>query len=536
MSTNSSATAPLVGRHRKSNSLIGFDPLLKEDVSPTTTDRGATPPVESEDREGRSSISNVSADLRMIASQLELSSPRRISDTAPDAAMSPTSLLKGRKSVTTPKLPWQKHKPGHRKTKSLASIPALWSRNSGALTKNTKTPATALSANSSPVTHIRSVAAVSPNQTHAVQGPSSGMINDLMELQMTADSFHALSLPGLAAKPRPTSFLTGQEVVRVSEIDATAWQLEMPIRAEFETTAKICQFLESYEKDECLMDLNLLVNLTALDLRQFAAGNFSPAAAALAACHRPLVESLLECGTDLTVHGFLSIVSTDRQSRRQVLILECQRQFLCAFCGTPGEQQGKYNRQSESVQMAGVSVFSDRLEAVQSVETSMFGILDRLTEENPFYDVVFAGHSYGAAIATLAAFRYASARAELRIAALVTASPKVGAADFRLAVHSLPNLKVMRVEYGLGRPSSGCAVGHTIRIHPSVPTNKVLPHPVKAYKFSDATDVGRSLFKRDKDVADYVRALESLHTWVQDYYLQDGLGVKGKDNEARQMV
>jgi pimeloyl-ACP methyl ester carboxylesterase len=222
-----------------------------------------------------------------------------------------------------------------------------------------------------------------------------------------------------------------------------------------------------------------------------------------------------------------------------VLILESKRQFLCVFRGTPAEQQGKFSRQPDLVRMGGLSVFGDRLAAIQELETATFATLDKLTEDNPFCDVVFTGHSYGAAMATLAAQRYALARSELRIAVLTTACPKVGAADFRSAVHSLPNLKVMRVEYGNGRPMAapnGCQVGHTIRIHPSVGTNKPVAHPVTAYKFGDADDTGRSLFKREKDVSDYVRALESLNTWVQDYHRLDGAGVKGKDNEARQMV
>jgi hypothetical protein len=136
-------------------------------------------------------------------------------------------------------------------------------------------------------------------------------------------------------------------------------------------------------------------------------------------------------------------------------------------------------------------------------------------------------------MATLAAQRYALARSELRIAVLTTACPKVGAADFRSAVHSLPNLKVMRVEYGNGRPmasSNGCQVGHTIRIHPSVGTNKPVAHPVKAYKFGDADDTGRSLFKREKDVSDMCVL---LNPYVGFRIITVRLaGVKGKDNEA----
>jgi hypothetical protein len=521
MSTQFSATAPLVGRHKKNLALVGFDPLC------SLSSRSLSSTTSPEDRQG--APHDVTLDLRMIASQLELSSPRRVSETQKKEEHEFTNSSRSPRSArpSAGKLPWQK-KAGHRKTRSLASVPTLWNRNSTETMANTAPPL-------SPAAATRSI-----SNTGATDSPyshSAGMIHDLMELQFNADAFCALSIPGLAAKPRPTSFLTGQEVVRVSEVDATAWQVEIPAKAEFEVCTRVAQFLESYEKEECLLDLTALVGLTRLDLNRFARGDDSMAAAQIAKCHRPLVESLLECSDDLTVQGFVTIRAGGEN--RQALILESKRQFLCVFRGTPAEQQGKFSRQPELVKMGGMSVFADRLAAVQELETRTFDILDKLTEENPFCDVIFTGHSYGAAMATLAARLYASARPELRIAVLATACPKVGDANFRLAVHSLPNLKVMRVEYGNGRPMAptGCQVGHTIRIHPSVGTNKPVAQPVKAYKFGDATnDPLRSLFKREKDVSDYVRALESLQTWVQYYHRQDGAGVKGKDNEARQMV
>jgi pimeloyl-ACP methyl ester carboxylesterase len=541
MSTQYSATAPLVGRHKKSNSLIGFDPLLKEDlpavVSTLTSDR-STPPPESRQQD-------VTMDLRMIASQLELSSPRQVQE---DDQKSPISTPRSRIAA---KMPWQKRPGSHRKTRSLASVPNLWNRNQANSSNSTPAHSNTATPTLSPASNhhqhnVSKSSTFSPSQSPAPvvgandpneSSPSAGMIHDLMELQINSDAFCDLQIPGLQTKPRPTSFLTGQEVVHVSEVDATAWQLEIPAKAEFEVGTKVAEFLESYEKEECLLDLASLVGLNSLELNQFARGDVSVAADTIAACHRPLVESLLECSDDLLVHGFVTAGASGEN--RQVLILESKRQFLCVFRGTPAEQQGKFSKQPELVQMGGLPVFGDRLSAIQELETATFATLDKLTDLNPFCDIVFAGHSYGAAMATLAAQRYALARSDLRIAVLTTACPMVGAADFRSAVHSLANLKVMRVEYGNGRPMVApncCQVGHTIRIHPSVGTNRPVALPVKAYKFGDADDTGRSFFKREKDVSDYVRALESLNTWVKDYHRQDGAGVKGKDNEARQMV
>jgi hypothetical protein len=244
---------------------------------------------------------------------------------------------------------------------------------------------------------------------------------------------------------------------------------------------------------------------------------------------------LLECSSDIVeVWGHFMSGDADGNPHhcREVLILERQRQLLCVIRGTFAEQQGKFTKHLSIVELPeNVKVFADRQAALGSLEQRTFALLDQLTEEVPFCDVCFAGHSFGAALATLAAYRYASARPELRVAALVTASSKVGMEDFRMSVNSLPNLKAFRVE--LACESSGCGshVGHSIRIQPP---------KVKAYKFGESTshhEYVRSLFhKRDRDVSDFVAALEDLPKWVQDYHRNSGAGVRGNDNEERQLV
>jgi len=575
-----SAPAPCIGRHGKTKSLVEFDPLLQDDklsnkltpnsrasVFSTCVSTSAT--LENKSSEGERAIKpanqdEVAKELRNIAGQLANMSPRSTSSQSLEKGISqmpspkqslprmsqspprrtkasiislspklrpkslhekPLSAVGGSNNIGSsahqgPKFPWQKQKKhaGHLKSQSLDSADGATNNESSTLSPGQKET---FIASSNP--------AASPS-----------MVQDFWSLQMQEQQKHKvtkaadmLAMPNLA-KLKPTSFLTGREAVLEGQEDAK-WQVDIPPKVEFDVACKLTKFLETYYKEECPFDLNRLVGCSRVDLNMFAAGNVTPATAKFGSCHRPIVELFLECGNDLQgVRGyFLS-------SNRQALVVERQNRFLCVFTGTEAEQQNKISKQPGTVSLKGLSekhnvtVFADRYAASLEFESDVFGLLDVLAEENPFCDIVFCGHAFGAAMALLAAYRYALAHHELRCAALVTGTPKVGLEDFRLSVHSLPNLKVMRMEYGRMQ-STPCVVGHCIRIHPS-------SGQVKAYKFGDGQEVSgvRSLFKRDKSVIDYARALEDLddckQPWVANYYRRDGAGVRGQDNEERQMT
>jgi hypothetical protein len=389
---------------------------------------------------------------------------------------------------------------------------------------------------------------------------TSPMILDLWKIQQEQEAASPVSnnLATLTlAKPRPTSFLTGKEVILQGQEESTNWQLDIPPKSEFEVTCKAAQFLQTYQTEE-LIDLSLLVGCSKVGLSLFAAGTTAPAMTKLDSRYQPIVESLLGCSSDLyAVRGHIwSTMEGPLEDRRQVLVLERQKEFLCVFAGTTAEQQNKVNRQQQDTttlkggnETSQVTVFKDYYVALSEFEPNVFALLDQLTDENPFCDVTFGGHGFGAAMAQLAAFRYGTAHPELRCAALVSAAPRVGLDDFRWTVNSLPNVKIMRLEFGRmmhPTPNQGCSAGHSIRIHPSISSSgKPNANPVKAFKFSDGPQEGsgvRSLLslKRDKNISDYVQALKDLdicgQAWVKDYFRQDGAGVHGKDNEARQMV
>lgn len=77
-----------------------------------------------------------------------------------------------------------------------------------------------------------------------------------------------------------------------------------------------------------------------------------------------------------------------------------------------------------------------------NVERQLFSRLEKLMEENPFFDLVTTGFSQGAALATICASRYASLYPMMRVSCTVFGCPKIGDETWRNNIHSLPNLKV----------------------------------------------------------------------------------------------
>ena len=566
-----------------SASLVGFDPFLPDALSPEKTSRKtAAAPTKStevivpetprnrskqqdEHRESspdsaRTGLQDMQKELRAIASQLERDSPRRNASSSPErsntvslpqsplrrrftlARASSTATTSTANSNRTIFSPFKPPKKGHRKTNSIAESTPSKQQQSEEVAR----PRTIQSRSISTPTNGSSGRSSDSPSADVLQEVWAGMPENVASpttVATTATSsssqkrMESLYIPNLA-KPRPTSFLTGRDVVRTSELDATQWQLDIPEQKEFLVAAKATQFLDTYRSKECLLDLGRLQGYSRQDLSQFASGNEPCRVRNIADCHRPIVESLLDCGDDIVeVRGyFCSPPHTDLDQRREVLILERQRQFLVVVRGNHAEQQGKFNKQPETVALGqDVTVFVDRFEAVQELEDALFARLDELTEETPFCDVVFCGHSFGASMATLAAYLYANTRSDQRVAALCTSSPTLGLTDFRWSVHASPNLKVMNVECGgrSGAQQQARHVGHTLRISSS---NK----QVKAFKFSpgpvESLGVRSRLFKRDRDISEYVQALEELPSWVMGYHKEDGVGVRGKDNESRHMV
>ncbi|KAL3923202.1 MAG: hypothetical protein SGILL_001787 [Bacillariaceae sp.] len=368
-------------------------------------------------------------------------------------------------------------------------------------------------------------------------GSKNGIVQDLMDLK---DKFIQLQIPTLA-KPSPTSFLTGKgdEAVRTSEYEPSPFQMEIPSLPEVVEVARLNEFVENYRRMDQNLDLQQLVGHSSLDLQQIKIKE-----------HIPIAQALMECGDGLTIQGFLS-VGSNADDRLEAVVFEGQRYFTVIFRGTT-EQQTKVLGNSKSKKKAvpldpeqeDVEVYSGFKDEYSKVEQKCFALIDKLTEQNPFCDVVFSGYSFGAAMATLAASRYAMARPMMRVGCYPVASPKVGFSMFRHVVNSLPNLKVARLEVGQdvkcqGPTANGWHVGHTLVLSGSI-GNQAAPKMQKAilaYKF-DAPK--HKKFKTTHpDLRTYINILEEIARlnipWINDFVNTAGKGVV-VNNEARLVV
>ena len=193
----------------------------------------------------------------------------------------------------------------------------------------------------------------------------------------------------------------------------------------------------------------------------------------------------------------------------------------------------------------------------------------------------------------MGAYRYANARPMMRVGCIPFGSPKVGFSNFKHAVNTLPNLKVMRIELGQdskcqGPTVGGWHVGHTLVLststtHNNTTTNNnntnngsstptstaatttVTDHLKKKHASTASSSVSSSsqstttggvqqrvvayqfetpkykkFFKTTHpDLKKYISTLEEMSTvnspWVTDFVNKSGEGVV-INNESRQVV
>jgi len=357
--------------------------------------------------------------------------------------------------------------------------------------------------------------------------------SDLMDLKL-----NKLELPALA-KPSPTSFLTGKEdeVVRTSG-EAAPFQMEIPPLADVTVVSRLNLFVDSYRDMDQNFDLQQWVGFSRMDLR----------GAQIIPQHVPIAQALLDCGEDVCLRGVVSSGS-HADDRLECVIFEGQRQFLAVFRGT-SEQQSKGISSKSSRKTAApldevhkkVDVYGAYLEEYIKLEAKCFAILDKLTDEEPFCDVAFSGFSFGGAMATLGAFRYASARPTSRMSCVTMASPKAGFSMFQQLVKSQPNLKVIRLELGQDAKCQlpgvgGSHAGHTLVLNASLAKSEKVTRPVLAYSFGAPKP--KKFGTKHPNLQHYVVALEEIGRlklkWVKDFVGTSGKGVV-VNNESRLVV
>lgn len=513
MNMNSQSQTNFLG-HNRNHSLADFDPF-----SPVTPERKSNPSTPS--------TSSPHDDLMDVVMDLQKDSPRVATlgrhasfsfsplrnkirgSVARTKAASPTnpSIWNKTKSSTVNPLHFFPHlstnagrgltdganRRRHRKAHSLVENARLWKE------VQESVPVEASSVTNSPMAKDRD------------ESETSGKISDLF-------------IPSLA-KPRPTSLLREEDdVIRTCEFDPSTFQLTLPEREDVLVAIRTVHFLESYRLHELSMDLSTLGGYSKMELQSFATGS-PESCKSLSSCHRALVESLMYCCPDL-----LEVKGYFRSDDNEVLIIERQKnQFLTVFyvAETRGKTQPLALKDYHNVTIA-----KAYFEIVHAISPRLFARLDELTEESPFSDFVFAGHGRGAGLAILASYLYAHTRTSQRVSAYLTAAPKVGMEDFRRAVHSQPNLQVIRIDSQSQRGNQNfCHVGHSIRLYQG--SGKLWK--AKAFKFaSDAPAFRSLLYKKQALAEEYVDMIENTKNWPKDFHAEDvGEGVKGENDEKR---
>ena len=374
-----------------------------------------------------------------------------------------------------------------------------------------------------------------------------------MRRKTNALSIDDLAIPTLA-KPNPTSFLKDASAMalKTSEQDPSPHQVEIPTSQELLVHSKLCALMDSYEKIGKDFDFN---NFKGMDLQVLskAASDETQSVQGMTPVHKTIIKELLKCAIDIHVEGFFTHGQDKAKSRVAIFSIQSSSRIIVVYRGTTEQQLRPARAKGFAVDLDpnnAVSIYKPARDAYFHLETPVYELLDKLMEDNPFSHMIFVGHSFGGALATIGAVRFASARPMQCFSCHTFGSPKVGAHDFRNMANSLPNLKIMRVEYG-SDPNAGNPfdmgplkwehVGHTIAIHGSVGTSTKLPaSPVMAYRFDKKKPSSSLLQTRKNTVQDYVGAIELFATnqlqWVALFAGEDGEGVRGKDNEARSMV
>mmetsp|Transcript_1998 Transcript_1998/g.3060 ORF Transcript_1998/g.3060 Transcript_1998/m.3060 type:complete len:458 (+) Transcript_1998:109-1482(+) len=399
------------------------------------------------------------------------------------------------------------------------------------------------------LTYSKFLPAHSPKKTGVMSFIPTTLRNNRIascpEHVLTEDSsYESGSDHSLSVKLSPTSLLKDVHnlVMRTSEQDPSAHQIEMPKAEEFLRNVKLCTLLDMYHSFDDNFDFKTLIGIPNLSLKKFLSyGKTTAETRELQDKHRPIVEKLLENGEGITVEGYAKgnaeAVVFDVPSRSKILVV---------FRGND-EQQSKpvkkalhYVAPSPFLQEEKVAIHPSFKQTYFELESMFLPMVEQLTEENPFAQVVFCGNSFGAGLATLAGVRYASHRPTVRVTVHAFGSPKVGSIEFRHLANSLSNLRIFRLEMKrdsmMDSPQDGhnkwAHVGHSISIGKKL----------AAYRFDfNKPATSKNIFKKKKGDSEAYRALLEKYVarneWIESYSGEDiGDGVRGSGNEKRGMV
>mmetsp|Transcript_9995 Transcript_9995/g.15358 ORF Transcript_9995/g.15358 Transcript_9995/m.15358 type:complete len:422 (+) Transcript_9995:496-1761(+) len=352
----------------------------------------------------------------------------------------------------------------------------------------------------------------------------------------------------LTNKLNPTSFLSNNDslILRTSEQDPAMHQMELPQADEMLSNMRLCALLDTYHSVDENFDFKALTGIPNLSLKEFVSlGKSSLEVRGLQTWHRPIVQKLLDNGEGITVEGYSS-------KHAEVVIFEVpsRSKIVVVFRGNDEDQLKPIRKTKGSKtnieldRRINLEVLPAFKEAYFELESEFSTVVDKLTDNNPFAEVVFCGHSFGGALATIASVRYASNRPTMRVSAHVFVCPKVGAVSFRQLANSLSNLRVIRfenrndpiVDTPLDNNGNCYHVGHSILIGKD--------NSVSAYRFdrNKPSVTANSIFRKNNERTStaYCQTLEqcvSEKRWIACFAGEDvGDGVKGTNDENRHVV
>mmetsp|Transcript_15635 Transcript_15635/g.33301 ORF Transcript_15635/g.33301 Transcript_15635/m.33301 type:complete len:711 (-) Transcript_15635:212-2344(-) len=373
-----------------------------------------------------------------------------------------------------------------------------------------------------------------------------------------------------------TSFL-GVEDYRLtsSELEPSEFQLELPSKREMIVHGKICNLIDGYTAVHRNFNFAVLAGVSRGTLEKEYERSTADKPMIAGSAHRDVVAKILDCCDDLVVEGFIREYggeenggSGTHKDRVEACIFssETLRQLIVCYRGSTANQAkplksnffGKEESSSMLHEDQQVRVLSSFREAyfATSMEETVFALLENLASRKPFFDVVMTGHSFGAAMATIGAVRYATSQPMIRVSCHVFGVPRLGGEEWRQMVHSVPNLKVFRAEnqfdpfIALPSGSDWIHVGHGISFGEGADYG--VEFNVRQFD-RDRSSNGNTMFrvpkvslavnpllahskdgKHDHEIKTYAdKLISSGDKWFSEFSGFKGSGVNGANNEKR---
>lgn len=267
-----------------------------------------------------------------------------------------------------------------------------------------------------------------------------------------------------------------------TELDPTSYQLEIPSPNEFLMHAMFCSLGEKNASDgkgehplQPMVKtsnelLRSIVAATDTTNRVLPLGVVIPDTQLLLKISKKITHDMLECAGDVVLEGlfFNEGDNNDGSHGIEVTVYNSQqhRQFIVVYIGkekmhknhrgnvigqsytsSPQFSRPKNNADHKTKRPVTVNPVYKNTYITSSTEQKVFSLLQNLRLQNPFCDVVFSGHGFGAGLAIIGASRYASRNHSMRVSCNVFGSPRIGGGSaFQEYVAGLGNLRIFRIE------------------------------------------------------------------------------------------